>query len=162
MRKEKKGGREWSIMSKLKFLILSFVIVFLVAFIGSLFTSGNTDSEWYQEIKPEITPPSYVFPIAWNIIFILIAISLYFSLIKQEKIILFLFGINFILNMLWSFLFFYLQLPFPAFIDLIFLEFSTLFLILFNWKDNKISSILLLPYFLWVIFAGILNYLIII
>ncbi len=145
-----------------KKLILSFIIVFLVAFIGSLFTSPNTSTDWYESIKPEITPPSLVFPIVWNILFTLISISLYLVLISKNssKKIYFLFGINFILNILWSLIFFELRLTQIAFIEIILLLVSTLLLIINTYKINKISSYLLIPYLLWLSFATILNFLI--
>lgn len=147
-----------------KILIASFVIVFLVAFIGSLFTSGNTNSSWYDSIKPSITPPNYVFPIVWNILFVLIAFSLYFAWISSKKKdknkLVLVFGLNFLLNILWSFLFFTLKNPVVAFIDILLLLASIIWMIGFTYKINKKSSWLLVPYLLWVAFATILNYLI--
>src|SRR4030043_1975897 len=107
-----------------KSLIASFVAVYLVAALGSIFTVGNTSGEWYESIKPSITPPGWVFPIVWNILFFLIALSLYFAWIsekKQKGKIMFVYGINFILNILWSILFFTLKQPKFAFIELLFL-----------------------------------------
>jgi len=146
-------------------LIISILVVYLCAFIGSIFTSQNTNSEWYDSIKPEITPPSYVFPIVWNILFFLIAMSIYFSWTstrkkKDKKKIITLFGINLILNVLWSVLFFGLQKPLFAFFELILLWISILLIIIFIHKINKISSYLIIPYFVWVSFAGVLNYII--
>ncbi len=141
-----------------KVLIFALILVYLVAFTGSLFTSSNSD--YYETVKPSITPPNYVFPIVWNILFFLIALSLYFSLTesKNNKIIT-LFSINFLLNILWSFFYFYLQNPLLALVDLILLWFSILILIFSTYKISKKASYLLWPYFLWVSFAGILNYL---
>ena len=48
---------------KWKVLIISLIIVYSIAFIGSIFTSPSVDSEWYQEIKPTITPPNWIFPV---------------------------------------------------------------------------------------------------
>ena len=143
-------------------LIICILIVFAVAFIGSLFTSPVTDSAWYLNNKPSITPPNVVFPIVWNILFFLIALSLYFSWNnaknkKDKKKIAVVFGANFILNILWSVLFFTLQKPLLAFIELVALWFSILIMILITRKVSKISAYLLIPYLLWVSFAGILN-----
>ena len=55
----------------LKILLLSFVMVYAVAFIGSLFTSQGVNTDWYESIKPSMTPPNWVFPIVWNILFFL-------------------------------------------------------------------------------------------
>ena len=148
-----------------KIFVISLVIVYGVAFLGNLLTFENTNSEWYNSIKPSITPPDYVFPIVWNILFFLIALSFYLAWTssKKQKIknkILLIFGINLFLNIFWSFLFFGLKSPAFAFIELIFLEFSILAMILITRKINKLSSYLLIPYFVWVLFAGFLNYLI--
>ncbi len=144
-----------------KILIASFIIVYLVAFIGSLFTSANTKTEWYKSIKPGITPPNYIFPIVWNILFFLIALSLYFAYTnaknKQKTAVILVFAINFILNILWSVLFFQLKNPFLAFIEIIFLWFSILIMIIVTWKIDKKASYLLVPYLVWVLFASILN-----
>ena len=147
-----------------KVLIICLAIVYGVAFLGSVFTSGNTGSEWYQGIKPAITPPNYIFPIVWNILFFLIALSLYSAWIKakkkQKKIIALVFGINFFLNALWSYLFFGLKKPNYSFFELIILWFSIISMILITKKIDKKSAWLLIPYLLWVSFAGVLNYLI--
>ncbi len=143
-----------------KYLVISFFIVFLIAFIGSLFTS-NTDSEWFEQTKPEITPPDFVFPIVWNILFFLIALSFYFALVNSEKkaVIIAVYGINFILNILWSLFYFELQNPLLAFFDIFLLIFSIILMIFVAYKESKLASYLLIPYLLWVLFAAVLNYL---
>lgn len=146
-----------------KVLILSLVIVYGVAFIGSIFTSGNVDTSWYQGIKPSITPPNYVFPIVWNILFFLIALSLYLAWVKakkQKKIIAIVFGINLLLNAFWSYLFFELKRPTCSFFEIIILWISILSMIFVTRKIDRKAAWLLIPYLLWVVFAGILNYLI--
>lgn len=146
-----------------KVLIVSFVIVYLVAFIGSSFTSPVTSSAWYESIKPSITPPNWVFPIVWNILFFLIAISLYIAWRNADKsqknLVAWVFGVNFFLNIIWSVIYFGLKNPLIAFFELIFLLISILIMILVTCRIKKSSSYLLIPYFLWVSFAGILNYL---
>ena len=149
---------------KYKPLIISLLITYAVAFIGSLFTSPNTSTSWYQSIKPAITPPNFVFPIVWNILFLLIAISLYLVIInskkKEKKNIYLLFGLNFVLNILWSVIFFGFKKPLWAFVEIIFLWQSILALIIETKKINKTSSYLLWPYIAWVTFATFLNILI--
>ncbi len=147
-----------------KILILSFIIVYLVAFIGGLFTSSNTDSEWYESIKPNITPPNWIFPVVWNILFFLIALSLYFSWVNTQKKnikkkIMIIFGINFLLNILWSVLYFELRNPLYALIEIFFLWISIISMICLTYKINKKAGLILIPYLLWVSFAIVLNYL---
>jgi tryptophan-rich sensory protein len=147
-----------------KVLIISLVVVYSVALIGGLFTSSNVNTDWYESVKISITPPNWVFPIVWNILFFLIALSLYFAWIKsnkkQKKKIAIVFGINFILNIFWSILFFTMQNPVASFFEILFLLLSIKLMIIVTWRINKISSYLLIPYLLWVAFAGVLNYLI--
>ena len=151
-------------VKKIYVLILCLLFVYLAAFIGSIFSSTNVNSEWYYSVKPAITPPSWVFPVVWNILFFLIGLSLFFALIKSNKKqkikVAILFSINLFLNVLWSFFFFFLQNPTLAFADLILLGFSIIVIILFIKKIEKKSALLLIPYLLWISFAGVLNYLI--
>lgn len=147
-----------------KLLILSFIMVYSVAFLGSILTSTGVNSFWYQTIKPSITPPNWIFITVWNILFFLIALSLYLSLINVKNKLLktklkIVFGVNLILNTLWSLFYFNLRNPIWAFFDLIVLWLSIISMIYVTWKINKKSAWLLVPYLLWVSFAGILNFL---
>jgi tryptophan-rich sensory protein len=156
--------RAFKIRLNWNILISCLVIVYFTAFVGSLMTMNTVDSLWYQSIRPSITPPSFVFPLVWNILFFLIFVSMYISLTsaKKEKIVLKLkivSVINLLLNMSWSFFFFFLRKPGLAFFELILLWFSIIAMIYVFYKVNKKSAWLLVPYLLWVSFAGILNYL---
>jgi len=159
----KRGALKNSKKTNWKVLIISLIIVYGIAFLGSIFTSSKVNTDWYNSIRPAITPPNYVFPIVWNILFFLIAISLYLAWTnsnkKQKTKVTVVFGINLILNVLWSLLYFGLQNPFYAFIDLILIWFSILAMIKITSTISKKASYLLLPYLFWVSFAGILNWL---
>ena len=154
--KNMKQKRDW------KVLLLSLFFVYFTAFIGSLFTTNAVNSSWYQSVKPVITPPNFIFPIVWNVLFFLIALSIYFSFTSaktekiKQKVIIF-FGINLILNSIWSCLFFGLQNPLLALIDLVLLLASIIWLFVFTKRINVKAMWLLAPYFFWVCFAGVLN-----
>ena len=68
------------------------------------------------------------------------------------------FGIQLVLNALWSFAFFYLQNPKAGLIEIIILWIVILVTILLFYQIRKGAALLLLPYFLWVTFAAFLNY----
>jgi tryptophan-rich sensory protein len=124
----------------------------------------NVSSSWYLEIKPTITPPNWVFPIVWNILFFLISISLYLLITNaktkyDKRIILITFGINLFLNAFWSYLYFGIRNPPAALIELIPLIISSFAMVTVAWKVNKTAAWLLVPYSLWLGFAMILNYL---
>ena len=156
-------------MKNKKFNLWIFIICLLIVFafvggIGSIFTANNTNTAWYSSIKPSITPPNWVFPVVWNFLFLLISFSLYFAWMnsknkEQKKKVALIFGINFILNILWSVLFFGLKQTQIAFIEIILFWFSILAMILITRNISKKSSWLLVPYLLWVAFASVLNYL---
>jgi translocator protein len=147
-----------------KLLILCFIVVYIAAFIGSLFTdTGN----WYDSIKPSITPPNYVFPIVWTILFFLIALSFYFSMdralkeSRKRKRTVIVYVVNLTLNVFWSYLFFALKSPLAAFINIILLLISIVIMMEVAFSIDKKATYLLIPYLLWVLFATLLNYLIV-
>ena len=146
-----------------KFLIVCLIIVYAVAFVGSLFTSNKVNSEWFNSIKPSITPPNYIFPIVWNILYFLIALSLYFSFMngnKKERVkVSWVFGVNLVLNLLWSLFYFGIQNVFLAFVDIILIWLTIIWMMFVTWRIDKKASYLLIPYFIWVSFASVLNWL---
>ena len=142
------------------------LVVLAVAILGSYFTSLTMD--WYNALKlPKIAPAGAFIGMVWTIIFILLAISalIYFnhanvSNTKSYTLILVLFIINAILNIAWSYIFFASKMPGSALLELVFLDLSVFLLIIFIWPISILSALLLVPYGLWVTFAGYLNYLI--
>lgn len=142
-------------------LFISIILCLSVGFIGSLVTTPSI-STWYLALqKPFIAPPNWVFAPVWTILFILMGVSLYSVWTKKTKInknsaYLF-FGIQLVLNFLWSYIFFGLHLPSIAFIEIIILWVFILLTILNFRKISQISANLLTPYILWVSFAAILN-----
>ncbi len=146
-----------------KLLVICLLAVYLFAFIGTVFMRNQTNSEWYNQIKPTITPPAFIFPIVWTILFSLIGISLYLALRKskkdERKKVIFWFSLNLIFNTIWTLFYFNFHNTFLAFIDIILIEFTIIYLIILTHKINKLSSYLLYPYLIWVSLASILNYL---
>jgi len=144
-------------------LIVSVLICQLAGAVGSVFTVTSIDS-WYAAIeKPAFNPPSWVFSPVWITLYALMGISLYLvweeGLERKEvKVGIFVFGLQLALNILWSFLFFGLQSPFYAFMEIILLWLSIFLTIVLFGKISKTASLLLVPYLLWVSFAALLNY----
>lgn len=145
-----------------KVLVLSFLVVFLVASIGSVFTLGDVKSQWYADNKPSFTPPDWLFGPVWTILYILIAFSIYISWtssksVKQKKKLAWLFGINLVANTLWTIFFFKLRNPTLAFVDILVILGTIIWLMIFTSKINRKAMWLLVPYLIWVCFASILN-----
>ena len=144
-------------------LAISIIICLAAGFIGSIFTNRSIPI-WYESLKkPSFNPPGWLFGPVWTALFILMGISLF--LIWQKGlnyngviIALIVFGIQLILNILWSILFFGLRAPLAAFIEIIILWILILMTILIFYPISKTAALLLLPYILWVSFASILNF----
>jgi len=144
--------------------VVCVLIVAAAAVAGGMFTRTGVESEWYQQRKADITPPGWVFSVAWSILYLLIAVSLYLAWIGaasagQRRAVAVVFGINLILNAAWPALYFGLQRPLLAFADLIALWLSIIAMIVVTWRIRRASALLLAPYLLWVSFAGVLNWL---
>jgi len=144
-------------------LILSIVICQAAGFIGSLFTSRSIPT-WYASLKrPSFAPPNWVFSPVWITLFVMMGISLYLvwrMLSRGQKVrtALILFAVQLVLNMLWSILFFGLQSPFAAFIEIVVLWMAILLTIIVFFRASLIGAVLLIPYILWVSFAAVLNF----
>jgi len=77
---------------------------------------------------------------------------------KKIRTAVFIFGVQLILNILWSILFFGLQFPLYAFVEIIILWIVILLTIISFYKISKTAAYFLLPYILWVSFASVLNF----
>ena len=150
-------------MKKIFRLIFSLVICQLAGLAGSLVTTPAI-STWYSSLnKPSFNPPNWLFAPVWTALYFLMGASLYLVWskgLKDKKVrtALFLFVLQLILNILWSFLFFGLRSPFLAFIEIVVL-WAAIFVTMLNFlKISKPAGFLLLPYLLWVSFASLLNF----
>ncbi len=144
-------------------LFASIIICQLAGIIGSVFTASSLES-WYLLLeKPAFNPPSWIFFPVWTILYTLMGVSLYLVWEKglqhrDVKTGVLLFGLQLGLNTLWSLLFFGLKSPYYAFLEIIVLWLAILLTMVQFWKISKVSSLLLIPYLLWVSFAALLNY----
>lgn len=150
-------------INKIVKLISAIVICQMAGVIGSFFTTPSI-ATWYESLeKPSFAPPNWAFAPVWISLFTLMGISLYLIWIKgwknkKVKISLLIFGVQLILNTLWSFLFFGLQSPFYGLIEIVVLWIVIAATILTFLKISKKASFLLLPYIVWVTIAAILNF----
>lgn len=145
----------------------SYLTAFFIVIVVMLIPSGTMESvksPWYKCIRPSITPPNYVFPIVWTLLYILIAIALANTLMlpnsSNKQILLFLYGFNLTCNMLWSFAYFGNRDVLLAFFILLSIIITTGFILQYTYRLLPFWVMcILLPYQLWICFAGILNFL---
>jgi tryptophan-rich sensory protein len=130
-----------------------FIFVFLALIIGGIASSASEDT-WYQNlVKSDLNPPGYVFGIVWPILYILMSVAAYrtFEITKNP------FFIQLIFNTMWSWLFFFFQMPFAALINIWILIYLNAVLTIKMYKLEKFSGLLYVPYVIWLLFASYLN-----
>jgi len=148
---------------KILTLIIAIGICLLAGYIGSYYTTPEIPT-WYAGLqKPDINPPSWVFAPVWTVLYIMMGFSLYLILqsdLKKQEVqfglILFIFQL--MVNIGWSFFFFGLHSTFFGFLAIVLLWAVLLCTIIQVWRFSIPAAVLLMPYFVWVSFAGYLNY----
>jgi len=145
----------------LLFLFAS-LLPLIFGYLGSLLTAPKIDG-WYKLLnKPFFNPPNWIFAPVWTVLFILMGVSIYLILKKSashyRRSAIFIFYLQLFLNLIWSFLFFYLGCIDLAFFEIIVLTFAIITSIVYFWRLSRLSAYLLFPYLIWVLFASILNY----
>ncbi len=143
-------------------LVISFITCFLAAGIGSVFTTKSV-KQWYPGLKkPRFTPPNWAFGPVWTVLYILMAISIFFiwkeGLDTQGVLLPFvLFWIQLILNALWSVIFFGFRAKGLGVITIIILWLLILATIITSSRVSVLAGGLLIPYIIWVSIATYLN-----
>lgn len=144
-------------MGKVTQFIISVGGTLLLGSLPSVFTFGSIDT-WYEGLaKPVFTPPNWLFGSAWTILFILMGTAHYLVWSRHGIKATWSFYPQMVLNMLWTFLFFGLQAPFPALLEILLLIFAISIMLLSFGRKEKSTRWLLAPYLLWVLFATALN-----
>ena len=144
-------------------LIISIAICLLAGVLGSVFTTPAIPTWYATLIKPSFAPPNWVFFPVWTTLFIMMGISLFLVWQKgldngKVKNALYIFGVQLILNVLWSAVFFGLKSPLAGLIVISILWIFILFTILVFMKVSRTAALLLIPYILWVSFAAVINF----
>lgn len=147
--------------TKLKELIISILIPLFTGGLSAII-SMNGMLVFNEVMKPALTPPNIVFPIAWTILYTLMGIASFLvfkSNAHKGKIdnALILYGIQLLINFLWSIFFFNFKWYLFSFIWLILLWITILITIIKFYKISKAAAYLLIPYIIWVTFAGYLT-----
>jgi len=141
------------------------LIIILTEALGFLsgFSAMSNQGLYENLIKPTFSPPGLVFPIIWSILYLLMAIAFYRIWLSGKagkdvrsamKYYFFQFG----LNLMWTVIFFRFKLYGLAFIELLLMLIFILLTTFQFYKIDKIAGLLMIPYIIWVSFAGILNY----
>lgn len=139
-------------------LIISILIPLAVGSLSSLLSGGMTA---YKSLsRPAFSPPSFLFPIVWTILYILMGISSYLIYIShnpRSKEALRVYALQLFFNFFWSIIFFAFSQYLLAFIWLIALIILIIIMIYQFWRIYPLAGYLQIPYLVWCLFAAILN-----
>ncbi|HVM86814.1 MAG TPA: TspO/MBR family protein [Puia sp.] len=145
---------------RIRKILISIIVSVLLGFSSGLFTVTEINT-WYAHLtKPSWNPPNWLFAPVWTTLYILIGISfgLIWSSANPAKVkAMRIFIVQFVLNLLWSFLFFKLHDIGFAMLEVWVLFILILLTVIFAARINRVAALLLLPYLFWVLFASTLN-----
>ena len=149
-------------MQKKIIQVIAWILTFqVVSYFLAIITRSNMEP-WYDGLNKSIlTPPPIVFPIAWFMLYIMLALSGWFlwqrrkEPLAQKAFVIYVAQVA--MNWAWTPLFFYFHLIGLSFFWIVVMLILTLILIYLTKKNFKCSSIMLLPYVVWLVFAAYLN-----
>jgi translocator protein len=149
-------------MRKALYLVVAIAVSFLPGAVGSLFTAPAIPVWYAGLVKPAFNPPNWVFGPVWTTLYVLMGIALFLvlkdgSATRRGKTAAGVFAVQLFLNGLWSYIFFGLELPGWAFVEIVALWVSILACLVLFARISRAAGLLLAPYLLWVTFAAMLN-----
>ena len=131
-----------------KMFIIYMITPLILGGIVGLITMGGTSN--YSGIVP-----SWVFPVVWSILYVMMGIASYF--IRDNRSLVIIYIVNLVINLLWPIIFFGFKLKVLGFFWILLLILVVGYMIYRFYDKSKISAYLLIPYLLWLIFASVLN-----
>ena len=142
-----------------KQLVICLAIPLAVGIFSALLTRNSMET--FAAIdKPPLSPPAWLFPVVWTILYVFMGIASYLVVIsgKPNRTALTVYGIQLVFNFLWPVIFFNLAQYLFAFIWLVLLWLLILITTNLFSHISIPAGYLMLPYLAWVTFAGYLNY----
>lgn len=142
--------------------VLRLLVCVAIGFTPGVIGGRFEPDVWYQTIeKSALTPPGWVFPIVWSLLYLAMGVALwlfYERARERRRLGLALFGIQLVLNGLWSYLFFGLHRPDLALVEIVMLWVAIAATIAAFWRVTRTGALLLAPYLAWVSFATFLTF----
>ncbi len=141
-----------------KCLLFNLALPLIVGGLAGLLTRNSMDV--YNSLKwPPLAPPGWVFPVVWTILYILMGLAAYIVFQKkpENKTALVLYFVQLAVNFIWPLIFFTMQNYRLAFVVLVILWLLVLVTTVLFFKIDRTAGWLMIPYLLWLTFAGYLN-----
>lgn len=136
-------------------------LIFLIA-CGAAASTGIIfkPGQWYEELnKPSFTPPKWLFPVAWSIIYLLLAWAGYrLSLLPGSQVVLALWAAQIALNTLWTPVFFGAHRIFAGMVIISLLWLVVAAMVILALRLDLVTGLILFPYLIWLCVASALNF----
>ncbi|MEM1371024.1 MAG: TspO/MBR family protein [Pseudomonadota bacterium] len=131
-------------------------LVVVAASTGAIFAPG----EWYDGLsKPSWTPPDWLFPVAWTVLYFMIAIAGWLAWREQGVgLLVGIWCVHLVLNSAWSYFMFGAQRIDLAMYDVLGMLATMLVFMVLAWPLSQMAVYLFVPYLAWVSFAAVLNW----
>jgi benzodiazapine receptor len=140
-------------------LVVTLVFIAIVVTVGAVIGVNNVPDSWYTALdKPPFNPPNWIFAPVWFTLYVLIGIAGARTFLRDAASpAMFLWAGQMVLNWAWSPTWFSLHLLWPALAIIVTILVLIVLFIVQNWKADRISALLFVPYAAWVAFATTLN-----
>lgn len=141
-------------------LVIFLLINFAALAIGGLSTGGAVSETWYLTLnKAPWTPPGWVFGAVWTSIMVCFSFFMakMWEISQHKTMLLLLFSVQWILNVGWNPLFFSMHLVLISFVVILLLTGLIAYFFFSSLRQKKFVSLLVLPYFIWLMIASSLN-----
>jgi tryptophan-rich sensory protein len=134
-----------------------------VCFGAASFGAQFSPDTWYAQLaKPSWTPPGWLFPVVWTLLYAMMGIAAWLVWLRDGfaagALPLGFFILQLLLNAVWSWFFFGQHRIGLALVDIALLWLALLATVAIFWRHHAVAGLLLLPYLLWVSFAAMLNF----
>lgn len=140
-------------------LLLLGAFLLVVIGVGALIGVNTAPGEWYAGLeKPPFNPPNWIFAPVWFVLYVCIAVAGWrIALVAPESGAMKLWGLQMVLNWVWSPVFFLGQALWPAGIIIVVMLAAILLFMRTAWPHDRLAGVLFIPYAMWVGFATLLN-----
>jgi tryptophan-rich sensory protein len=143
-------------------LVIFLVLCFAAAGIGGAVTTPKIGTWYATLVTPSWNPPNWIFGPVWSALYFCMAVAAWLVWrqggFQQARVPLALFAAQLALNVLWSCIFFGLEMPGLAFVEVLLLWAAIAATMVTFWFRSTVAGILFVPYLAWVSFASVLNF----
>lgn len=149
-------------MSYLRWAVVTVPLILFFGFLSGWLAQSGEENAWYAAlVKPDLTPPGWLFPVTWTSLYILLGLAIAMILnargARLRGVGIALFVMQMVLNLAWAPLFFGAHQVTAAFWLIVFMLGISIATTLVFARMRKAAAWLMVPYMVWISFAGMLT-----